>query len=102
LFSLFCVEFDIPGISNYPTIETKRALRTGAEEEYQVRGELGVFLKTIKKDQHLDLFKFAPKSFSKPFEIASYTFIRPHTSLKTYQQYSNISEVDSEFPLRFK
>jgi len=59
-------------------------LRTGAEEEYQVRGELGVFVKKLKKDQELDFFKLAPISFSKPFEIASYTFIRPHTSLKTY------------------
>ena len=36
----------------------------------------------------LGLFLPAPSSFSKPFEMAPYTFIRPHKSLKIYNSYS--------------
>lgn len=34
----------IPGTHNYPSIENKRYMRTGAEEEYHIRGALGMNL----------------------------------------------------------
>ena len=47
------VEYAIPGTHNYPSIENKRYMRTGAEEEYDTRGALGMNLpkgRVKKKD----------------------------------------------------
>ena len=57
------LEYPIPGTNNYPTIETKRAMRTGAEEEYHIRGELGRNLPKKKQKGYLDFFIPVPSSF---------------------------------------
>ena len=79
------IAFEIPGTNNYPPICTKKPLRSGAEEEYDIRGELGMVLAKPKQKGYLDFFIQAPSSFEKPFGVACYTFIRPHKSLKIYR-----------------
>ena len=59
----FWLEYPIPGTNDYPTIETKRPMRTGAEEEYHIRGELGVILPRKKEKGFMEFFIPAPSSF---------------------------------------
>jgi hypothetical protein len=105
-------EYEIPGTSNYPTIEAKRQMRTGAEEEYDIRGKLGMHMprivaritepkpNTVVRGE-FGLFIKAAGSFQKPFQMIPHSFIRPHKSLKVFKQYSRVNEIDPEYNLRF-
>lgn len=69
----------MPEIVEYPPIEVSRKNRTGAEEEYFVRGKFGTE-EPISTCQ--DLVSECPKTFSKPFEIETHKFITPHPTLR--------------------
>jgi len=90
---------DIPMILDYPKIEIKRVYRTGAEEEYCRRGEMGVFMP--KGEESVIAEKYAV-TFTKPFAEHPYRFVTPHPSLTTFLRYSKNKEVDPDFKLRFQ
>ena len=90
------LDFELQGVYNHPPVETKRSLRSGAEEEYSTRGELGMNLPKSPAF-HLAL----PETFQKPFNKRSYELITPHESLRVFKEYARLSEVDPEFHLRY-
>lgn len=69
----------MPEILEYPPIENNRKRRTGAEEEYFVRGKIGP---NENIEEIKELKAEVPKTFNKPFEIESHRFITPHPTLR--------------------
>ncbi|KRX00149.1 hypothetical protein PPERSA_10648 [Pseudocohnilembus persalinus] len=88
---------DMPQIVLNPPIESQRKLRTGAEEEYGHLTKTGQF-GDITEEKYIA--EPIPKSFAKPFEIQAHQLLLPHSTIRRYEQYYEVTEVDPEYYLQ--
>jgi hypothetical protein len=92
----------MPPIELYPPIEDHRRNRTGGEEEYFQRGKMGhvMTVEIAAPEIVASLNQNSYKSFQKPLEIESHALITQHATLRRYEKFDPVTEVDPDFHLQ--
>ena len=86
----------------YPPIKYSELHRTGAEEEYPMRGKVGPVGELRKNPVDMVIFDRYPDKLLLPPLLASYKMIYPWEHMRRLEELSSVTEADPEYMLRWE